>query len=345
MNHVIDLRSDTLTTPTPEMRKAMAEAPVGDDGYGEDPTVNKLQELAAAMLGKEEALFFPSGTMANQAAIMAHTARGNEVILDANSHIFYSEAGGMAVLSGCHPRLFWSDKGRVTPEMVKALLRNPDNVHFPPTSLLCLENTHNRSGGTVMTAEETARVAQVAHEAGLKVHLDGARIFNAAVALGVSVQELVRPVDSVMFSLSKGLGAPVGSMLAGSREFIRKARRARKLLGGAMRQAGVIAAAGVVALETMIDRLHIDHENARRLAEGLADLPGLQVDLERVQTNIVMVDVTGTGLDAAEVARRWASAGVLVNAADQARVRCVTRKEISASDVDEAIVRISRALG
>lgn len=333
-----------MTVPTEEMRRAMAEAPVGDDGYGEDPTVNRLQQLAASMMGKDAALFFPSGTMANQAAILAYTQRGQEVILDSESHIFFSEVGGMAVLASCHPRTFESNHGLVDPDTVSTLLREP-NIHYPESALLCLENTHNRAGGTVMDPEQTASVAAVARQHGLKVHLDGARIFNAAAALGVDVRQLTASVDSVMFALSKGLGAPVGSMLAGSGEFIQRARRARKLLGGAMRQAGIIAAAGVVALERMVDRLHEDHTHARYLAEGLAELPGLQVNLDLVQTNIVMVDITGTGKVASEVAGLWAEHGVLANAASPTRIRCVTHKEIGSTHVEEALARIRRALG
>lgn len=343
MNSRIDLRSDTTTVPTDAMRRAMAEAEVGDDGYGEDPTVNKLQERAAEMMGKEAALFFPSGTMANQAAILAHTCRGQEVILDAESHIYYSEAGGMAVLAACHPRLFHSHNGRVEPETIVALLRGP-SLTYPEPALLCLENTHNRAGGTVMNPAQTAALAEVAHQHGLKVHLDGARIFNAAVALGVDVRELTAPVDSVMFCVSKGLSAPVGSLLAGSQEFIDRARRARKLLGGGMRQAGVLAAAGLVALETMVDRLHEDHVNARLLAEGLAEIPGLQVNLELVQTNMVMVDVSALGKPAAAVAALWAEHGVLANAVSSTRIRCVTHKDVSRQQIDQALVRIRRAL-
>lgn len=339
----IDLRSDTVTVPTDEMRRAMASASVGDDGYGEDPTVNELQQLAASMLGKEEALFFPSGTMANQAAILAHTQRGQGVILDSESHIYYYEAGGVATLAGCLPLTFQSNAGLVDPDQIISWLR-PPNLHYPEVALLCLENTHNRAGGTIMDGKRTAALAELAHKHGLKVHLDGARIFNAAVALGVPVRELVEPVDSVMVSLSKGLGAPMGSLLAGTKEFIQRARRARKLLGGGMRQAGIVAAAGIVALRTMIDRLHEDHAHARSLALGLAEIPGLAVDLKTVQTNIVMVDVSATGLSAEVVATKWAEVGVLVNVFSPIHIRCVTHKDISAAQIDGALSKIARAM-
>ena len=339
----IDLRSDTVTQPTAEMRRAMAQAEVGDDVYGEDPTVNRLQEVAAALLGKEAALFFPSGTMANQAAVLAHTERGQEVLVEAEAHIYYYEVGGLAVLAGCQPRTFSAPDGVPDPEVVRAAIR-PANIHFPQPALLCLENTHNRHGGTVMDAARTAALAAVAREYGLAVHLDGARLFNAAVALGVEARELAAPVDSVMISLSKGLAAPAGSLLMGSRSFIERARRYRKLLGGGMRQVGILAAAGLVALERMIERLAEDHEHARLLALGLAGLPGLKVDPARVQTNIVMVDVSGTGRPAPAVAAAWAEHGVLVNAVDARRLRCVTHKDIARADIDAALTRIAAAL-
>src|SRR5690606_25870901 len=324
--------------PTPAMRRAMAEAEVGDDVYGEDPTVQRLQERAAERVGKEAALLFPTGTMANQAALLAHTARGQEVLVEARAHIYHSEAGGMAVLSGCQPRLFHAPGGVPRPADIEALLR-PQDDHYPPTSLLCLENTHNLAGGTVVPVERMAELAAVARRHGLAVHLDGARIFNAAAALGVDARELAAPVDSVMFCLSKGLGAPIGSMLCGSREFIARARRARKLLGGGMRQAGVIAAAGLVALDEMIERLPEDHANARRLATGLADLPPLQVDLDAVQTNIVMCDVSAIE-PAPAFARRLAGAGVLALDADDRRVRFVTHKDVDAAGIDRALAII-----
>ncbi|MBX5477015.1 MAG: low-specificity L-threonine aldolase [Clostridia bacterium] len=339
----IDLRSDTVTTPTEEMRRAMAAAEVGDDVYGEDPTVNRLEEVAAERMGKEAALFVPSGTMANLVAVLSHTRRGDEVILEADSHVYYYEVGGLSAVAGAVPRLIQGRRGKFGPEDVRAAVRAP-NIHFPRPSLLCVENTHNRAGGTVWTPEEVRAVAEAAHNLGLRVHMDGARVFNAAVALGRPVKEIVAPVDSVMFCLSKGLGAPVGSVLCGSSEFIAAARKYRKMLGGGMRQAGVIAAAGLVALETMVERLAEDHANARRLAEGLAGIPGFRVDLETVQTNMVMADVSATGLDAPAVVERLAAEGVLTNAMDRHVVRFVTHKDVSAADIDAALAIIARAV-
>ncbi|QIA27156.1 aminotransferase class I/II-fold pyridoxal phosphate-dependent enzyme [Thermaerobacter sp. PB12/4term] len=343
MADIIDFRSDTVTQPTPAMRRAMAQAEVGDDVYGEDPTVRRLEEVAAERLGKAAGLFFPSGTMANQAAVLAHTRRGDEVLLEEESHIYYYEVGGVALLAGCQVRPLPSRRGVLDPAVVEATIR-PANIHFPPPRLLCLENTHNRWGGTVMTAEETAAVAEVAHRHGLKVHLDGARIFNAAVALGVPADRLAAPADSVMFSLSKGLGCPVGSVLVGDREFIAEARRYRKALGGGMRQAGILAAAGLVALDEMIDRLAEDHALARRLAEGLASLPGVRVDMETVQTNMVMADVSGTGRTAYQLAGELAAAGVKVNAVDAHRLRWVTHKDVGPADADRALAIFHRIL-
>ncbi|MBX6350402.1 MAG: low-specificity L-threonine aldolase [Clostridia bacterium] len=340
----IDLRSDTVTQPTPEMRRAMAEAEVGDDVYGEDPTVHRLEEEAADRLGKEAALFVPSGTMGNQIAVLSHTERGDEVIVEAESHIYWYEVGAIAALSSAQPRTVVGRRGVFGPEELRAALR-PANIHYPPTRLVCIENTHNRAGGTVWTEDETERLARAAHEEGLRVHLDGARIFNAAVALGTTAARLAAPADSVMFCLSKGLAAPVGSLVCGTREFIARARRYRKMLGGGMRQAGVLAAAGLVALRTMVDRLAEDHENARRLAEGLAAIPGFSVDLETVVTNMVAVDVAGTGVPAEELVRRMAEEGVLANATGPYRIRFVTHKDVARSDIPKALRAIERSLG
>jgi len=339
----IDLRSDTVTKPTPEMRQAMFEAAVGDDGYGEDPTVNELEALAASMMGKEAALFVPSGTQGNQVAILTHTQRGDEVITEAESHVFYYEVGGIALLSGCQVRTIPGYRGAMDPDRVEAAIR-PRDTHFPRTSLICLENTHNRSGGCILPQENIAAIAEIAHRHGVAVHLDGARIFNAAVAQGISAKEIAAPVDSVMFCLSKGLGAPVGSLLAGSREFIQRARRYRQALGGGMRQAGVLAAAGLVALRTMVDRLAEDHRNARRLAEGLQDISGLQVDMETVQTNMVMVDILDRRWDAPRLAAALARVGVLCNHFGPRRIRLVTHKDVDAADIPEALDRIDRVL-
>ncbi|HWI65551.1 MAG TPA: threonine aldolase family protein, partial [Symbiobacteriaceae bacterium] len=251
---IIDLRSDTVTVPTPEMRRAMFEAEVGDDVYGEDPTVNRLEAEAAALLGKEAGLFVPTGTQGNQIAVISHTNRGDEVIMESESHVFYYEQAGIAVLASCQTRPVPGVNGAMDPARIAAAIRG-DNVHYPRTGLVCVENTHNRSGGCILPMENLKAVADVAHRAGVPVHMDGARVFNAAVALGRPIAEVVAPVDSVMFCLSKGLAAPVGSMLVGSKAFIAKARRARKLLGGGMRQAGILAAAGLLSIRTMVDRL------------------------------------------------------------------------------------------
>lgn len=339
----LDFRSDTVTKPTPEMRRAMYEAEVGDDVYREDPTVNRLEARAAEILGKEAALFVPTGTMGNQVAVLTHTRRGEEVIVEGESHVFMYEVGGIAALAACQVRTVPGVRGAMDPAAVEAAIR-ADNVHFPRTGLVCVENTHNRSGGCVLPPENVAAVAEVAHRHGIPVHMDGARIFNAAVALGRPAAELVAPVDSVMFCLSKGLAAPVGSLLVGSRDFIAEARRYRKLLGGGMRQAGVLAAAGLVALEMMVDRLAEDHANARRLAEGIAAIPGLKVDMETVQTNMVMVDIADGRWTAAALVQALKQEGVLCNDTGPRRIRMVTHKDITAADVELALDAIARTV-
>src|SRR2546423_5911472 len=273
MARTVELRSDTFTLPTESMRAAMAAAEVGDDVWDEDPTIHRLQERAAEMVGKEASLFVPSGTMGNLCALLSHTQPGQEVILEIDSHIFQNEVAGASVVGGLQLRPLDTPDGRLEPEAVRRAIRAPD-IHEPSTGLLCLENTHNRKGGTCLSPKQTAALGDIAHEGGFPVHLDGARVFNAAVALRIDVRELTGPVDSVMFCLSKGLSAPVGSMLAGSRDFIGRTRRMRKMLGGGMRQAGVLAAAGLCALNEMVERLAEDHANARRLAQGLQGLAG-----------------------------------------------------------------------
>ncbi len=330
---MIDLRSDTVTRPTLEMRRAMAEAEVGDDVYGDDPTVNRLQELAAEKVGKEAALFLPSGTMGNQVAVMTHARRGEEVILEAEAHIFYYEVGGLAVLAGVQTRPLPGERGVITPAQVRGAVRG-DDIHLPRTGLVCLENTHNRAGGAVWPLELFREVCGTAHEAGVPVHLDGARVFNAAIYYDLPVTEITRHVDSVMFCLSKGLCAPVGSILAGDADFIARARKNRKLLGGGMRQAGVLAAAGIVALEKMVDRLVEDHENARRLAAGLAEMRKVRLDPDAVQTNIVYFDVEG---DARRIVEELRGRGVLMNALDPARIRVVTHHDVSRGDIERAL--------
>jgi len=336
---VIDLRSDTVTHPTPEMRKAMYEAKVGDDVYGEDPTVNRLEALAAEKLGKEAALFTVSGTMSNLTAVLTHTHHGNEIILGAYSHIFLNEVGGAAALGGVVMRIIPNDEnGRLDLDDVEQAIRGR-NIHYPETTLLCIENTHNRCGGAVLTAHYTRDVCDLAHKHGLKVHLDGARIFNAAVALKVPASRLVVDVDSVSFCLSKGLSAPVGSMLCGAKEHIERARKFRKMLGGGMRQAGVIAAAGIVALETMVDRLASDHANAGRLAKGLQKIDGISLAQKEVPTNIVMFDLA-PDLPVDRFISGLNNKGVRVGSRGGGLFRAVTHRMISAEDVDEAIARI-----
>ena len=289
---MIDLRSDTVTAPTPEMRVAMAQAEVGDDVYGEDPSVNRLQEMAADLMGKEAGLFVPSGTMGNLAAALTHCQRGDEVIMGDLGHTFLFEGGGISALGGIFAHTLPNQtNGTIDLDDIETAIW-PDDVHHPHTRLVILENTHNRCGGVVLSTAYTQSVGNLVHHHGLSLHLDGARIFNAAVALGVKAKVLAEPADSVTFCLSKGLCAPVGSVLCGSEEFIYKAKRIRKVLGGGMRQAGVLAAAGIVALETMVDRLIDDHSRARRLAEGLAELPALKLNLGFPSTNMVFITLT-----------------------------------------------------
>lgn len=343
--HIIDLRSDTVTQPTPEMRQAMAQAEVGDDVYGEDPTVNRLEALAAERMGKAAAMFVPSGTMGNLAAILTHCGRGDEVILGDQAHTFTSEAGGIAALGGVHPYpLRNAPDGTLALEDILGAIRE-DNPHYPRTRLICLENTHNRCYGAALSVAYTAAVGRLAHERGLKLHIDGARIFNAAVAQGVEARDLAAPADSITFCLSKGLCAPVGSVLCGPADFIREARRTRKVLGGGMRQAGILAAAGIVALETMVDRLAEDHANARRLAEGLANLPGIAIEPERVQTNIVFFDLRPeVRLGTKDVAAQLAERGVKVGVAGPRRFRAVTHYWVKAEDIEQALAAFAAVL-
>ncbi len=337
---MIDLRSDTVTKPTPSMRRAMAEAEVGDDVYGEDPTVNRLQERAAEIFGKEAALFVPTGSMGNQIAVKLHTRPGTEVVIEERGHIYNYEMAAMSAISGALARPVKSGDGTgvlAWEDIEPAIHSNDAPYYVAPTGLVALENSHNLAGGSCMTRARTEELCERAHAVSLPVHLDGARIFNAAEALGETVESLARPVDSVMFCLSKGLGAPVGSMLLGTSDFIAEARRWRKLLGGGMRQAGVLAAAGLVALEETPPRLAEDHANARRLAEGAAALPGISVDPEAVQTNIVIFDVTGTGIAADEIcARLRTQHGVLASGFGPS-IRMVTHYDVSRADIESAL--------
>lgn len=333
----IDLRSDTLTRPTPAMRRAMADAEVGDDVFGEDPTVRRLEAEAARRMGKDAALFVPSGTMANLVALLTHCGRGDEAILGDQSHVFYYEQGGSAALGGIHPRILPNAAdGTLDPEAVEAAVR-PDDPHFPRSRLVVLENTHNRCSGAPLEAAYVRRVAEAARRNGLRLHVDGARIFNAAVALGCPPAELADPADSVSFCLSKGLGAPAGSLLCGGTDFIARARRNRKLVGGGMRQAGVLAAAGRVALEEMTERLVEDHRNAARLAEGLDGLEGLGVLPAARRTNIVYADIRPDGLSAADVCAALAERGVRVLPVGPRRIRAVTHYHVTAGDADRAV--------
>ncbi len=339
----IDLRSDTVTQPTPEMRRAMAEAEVGDDVYGEDPTVNRLEEMAARRLEKEAAVLVVSGTMANLVSGLTHCQRGDEVIVGSEAHIFHNEVGGISALGGVHVRTVSnSPRGMMAPDEVEAAIRLP-GIHQPKTALIILENTHNRCGGAVLDSEDTNAIAEVARRHDVSLHIDGARIFNAAVALGVSPVDLARPADTVSFCLSKGLSCPVGSLICGSREFIDRARKNRKMVGGGMRQAGIIAAAGIVALETMVDRLAEDHANARRLALGLARLRGLRLDSDTVQTNIVIFEVVDRPAKAFmdDVKNR----GVLSSYVSGRKVRMVTHYGITADDIDDALNAVEAAAG
>ncbi len=342
---LVDLRSDTVSQPTPEMRQAMANAAVGDDVYGEDPSINKLQNLSAKMLGKEAGLFVPTGTMGNLASILAYCNRGDEIILGDVAHTFLYEAGGIAALGGVHPHTIPNQSdGTLAPADIVAAIRGND-AHLPPTRLITLENTHNRCGGAALTLEYTEQIGALAKEHALILHLDGARIFNAAAALDISPAELVAPVDSVTFCLSKGLCAPVGSVICGDAEFIRKAHRIRKQLGGGMRQAGILAAAGIVALETIAPRLREDHLRAQKLASGLAAIPGVMLDPETPHTNMVYLTL-GNELpfDAGDAALLLKGKDILVGVVGTRRFRLVTHYWITDKAVDQAIAAFRETL-
>ena len=330
----IDLRSDTVTMPTDEMRKAMAEALVGDDVYGDDPTINKLEELAARMVGKEAALFVPSGTMGNQLAIMSHTSYGDEIIVGANSHIVVHEVGAAARLSGVSYAIVDNPDDRIYAEDVIRKIRT-DDIHHPKTGLVCLENA--LANGTVVSLDIMKDAYEAAKANGIPVHTDGARLFNAATALGVDASEITKYTDSVMFCLSKGLCAPVGSMLAGSKEFINKARRMRKLMGGGMRQAGILAAAGIIALEKMTKRLHEDHENIKYMTEKLLGMPEISLKPENVQIDMVYFDIVKEGFDAAAFTDYLFNNGVKINNDWPLEFRYVAHNDISREDIDKVI--------
>ncbi|PKN61388.1 MAG: low-specificity L-threonine aldolase [Deltaproteobacteria bacterium HGW-Deltaproteobacteria-15] len=339
---IVDLRSDTVTRPTPAMYKAMSTAEVGDDVFGEDPTVNRLQEMAAEMTGKEAALFVASGTMGNLVSQLSQCGRGDEIIVGDKSHIFLLEQGGSAALGGIHARTVPNmPDGTMPLAEIEAAIRT-DNIHFPITRLIAIENTHNRCCGSPLPVAYMKQVGDLARRTGLKVHLDGARLFNAAVALGVRARELAADADSVNICLSKGLAAPVGSLVCGSLEFIARAKRARKVVGGGMRQAGVLAAAGIVALTEMIDRLADDHANAKRLAEGIAEVKGISLKPETVKTDIVIFDLVG--IDAPTLTARVGEAGVRVLATGPRQIRAVTNYHITADDIDHAIRIFRKAM-
>jgi threonine aldolase len=341
----IDLRSDTVTKPTPAMWEAMTHAEVGDDVFGEDPTVNRLEAMAAGILGKEAAMFVPSGTMANLAAVLTHCQRGDEVILGDVAHTYLYEAGGVAALGGVHPRAVrTAEDGTLAVEEIEAAVRE-DNVHYPTSRLICLENTHNRCGGSVLPAAYVARVGEAARRHGLGLHIDGARIFNAAVAQGITAKELVAPADSVAMCLSKGLCAPVGSLVCGSGDFVRRARRIRKQLGGGMRQAGVVAAAGIVALETMIDRLAEDHRRARSLAAGLAGIAGIEVENLVPPSNMVYFGLKAdVPLDTSDLVKGMAARGVRINPVSARRVRLVTHYWIDDAAIEKTVTAMGQVL-
>jgi threonine aldolase len=340
---MIDLRSDTVTRPTPEMRSAMAAAEVGDDVYGEDPTVNRLQERAAEIFEKEAALFVPSGCMGNQIAVKVHTRPGDELIIEDRGHIYQHEMGAVGVISGVLARPVRSEDrtGHLKWDEIESALRVGAGYDNSQTGLICLENSHNMAGGTVMTADHCRELCERAHEHDIPVHLDGARVFNASVALDTTVANLTSGCDSVQFCLSKGIGAPVGSMLVGTKDFIADARSWRKRLGGGMRQVGILAAAGLIALEESPKRLHEDHANARFLAEGLAEIPGIQIDPESVVTNIVIFDVSATGHKPAEICSRLADEGVMAFGWDSV-IRFVTHRDVTRTQIEEALQIVRR---
>ncbi len=333
---MIDLRSDTVTKPTQRMRQAMAQAEVGDDVYGEDPTVRALEETAAEMLGKEAGLLVTSGTQGNQIAVLTHTRPGQEVIVEADAHVFYYEVGAMAALAGVQTRPLHGVRGQMAIDDIAAAIRG-NNIHYPETGLICLENTHNRAGGAVLPLAYMERAYALARRMGVPLHLDGARLFNASVAAGAPVRDFAACADTVQICLSKGLGAPIGSLLVGTRDVIARARKWRKALGGGMRQAGVIAAPGLIALTEMVERLAQDHERARRLAEGLANVAGIAVDVSAVETNIVVADVSSVGMSVSEFVAALAGCGVLATEFGGSTVRFVTHLDIREEDIDDTV--------
>ncbi|EOD01392.1 low-specificity L-threonine aldolase [Caldisalinibacter kiritimatiensis] len=344
MMRIVDFRSDTITKPTEEMRKAMYEAEVGDDVYKEDPTIKKLERVAADIVGKEAALFVPSGTMGNQLAVLTHTERGQEVILEDWSHICRFEVGGIAFLSGVQAKTVKGTRGVMSLKDVNEAIVLDNDIHHPQTGLICLENTHNMAGGVVVPIDVMNNIYNLAKENKLPVHLDGARVFNAAVYLGCEVKEITKYTDSVMFCLSKGLSAPVGSILAGSEAFVEKARRYRKMFGGGMRQAGVIAAAGLVALDKMIDRLKEDHDNIKLLASKLNQIDGIEIDNESVQTNILMINIESSKYSSKELVEEMKKRGILTSVITDSIIRFVTHRHITKDNINYAVDKINEIM-
>ena len=341
---IIDLRSDTVTQPTEAMRKAIAAAPVGDDVYGEDPTVNRLEAIAAELLGKEAAVLVSSGTMGNLASVLSHCGRGDEMIVGDQAHIFMSEQGGAAALGGVHPRpVPTAPDGTLDLATVEASIR-ADDEHYPRTRLLTIENTHNRSGGRTLSVDYMDAAGALAHKHGLKLHVDGARLWNAAVALNVAPARLLQEVDSASLCLSKGLGAPIGSVIVGDAEFIGRARRMRKILGGGTRQAGIIAAAGIVAIMEMVERLADDHANAHKLARGISQLDGIIIDPNVVETDIVIFELRRDDLTPAQLSAGLKELGVLLHPLDSTHLRAVTNLHVTAADIERTIEAFAIAL-
>ncbi len=344
MKKWIDLRSDTVTRPTLGMRKAIAEAEVGDDVFGEDPTVNILQERVAGMLGKEAALFVPSGTMANQLAIKSHTQPGDEVIIESTSHPYNFEGGAGAALSGIQFHCLKGLRGILDVSQIEEAIR-PDDHHFPVTRLICLENTHNRGGGTIYPIQKMEAIYRFAKPKGLLVHLDGARLWNASVATGIGLHQYAQWADSVSVCLSKGLGAPIGSLVAGSKAFIDRVHRFRKMFGGGMRQVGILAAAGLYAIEHHIERIKEDHQNAKRLALGLSEMEGVSIEPQHVETNIIIFDVSQGGMTASQLAEKMREKGILIHAFGKAQIRLVTHLDVNEEDIETALKAFNEVLG
>lgn len=336
---LIDLRSDTVTRPTKKMREAMYKAEVGDDVYRDDPTMLELEYKAAKKLGKEAALFVPSGTMGNQVAVLTHTQRGDEIILEEESHIFINEVGGIAILAGVQAKTIKGVSGGFDAQDVEKAIRD-ENIHYPKTSLICIENTHNKAGGKVIPLENMESIYKLGEKYTIPVHLDGARIFNASTYLKLDVKEIAQYADSINVCLSKGLCAPIGSILVGTSEFINKARKNRKLLGGGMRQVGILAAAGIIALDEMTLRLQEDHDNAKNLAHGLAEIKGIEIDNNGVQTNIIMLDVSGMGINGNQFAEALKNNNILINGSKDGNIRLVTHADINKSDIDVVLKSI-----